>query len=86
MRFSALARSEHAQRCVDLDRSTVDLERLDDYGWSSGERILVDLIRAMWNGSGGVTVHDLTRLDDENRRVAVMAIGAWLLEPEEAYT
>lgn len=84
IKLSALSRSEHAQSCIDLDRSAVDLERLDDFGWSSGEQVLIDLVRSIYNGTGDRTVHDLTALDDDNRRVAVMALGSWLLDGEAA--
>lgn len=83
-RLSALSRSEHAQACIDLDRSAVDLERLDDYGWSSGEQVLVDLVRSIYNGSGYKTIHDLTALDDDNRRVALLALESWLVDGEAA--
>ena len=80
MKLSALARSEHAQACIDFDRSAVDLDRLEDFGWSSGEQVLVDLIREIYNGSGKGSVYDLTTLDDDNRRVAIMALESWLVE------
>lgn len=82
MRLSALATSEHAQSCVDTDRRYVDVTRLEDWPWSSGERVLVDLVREIWNGTGHGSVHDLTALDDDNRRVVVMALGSWLVDPE----
>jgi hypothetical protein len=80
MKLSALSRSDHAQSCVDLDRSAVDLERLENFGWSSGEQVLVDLVREIYNGSGNGSVYDLTALDDDNRRVAIMALESWLVE------
>ena len=80
MKLSALARSEHAQACIDFDRSAVDLDRLEDFGWSSGEQVLVDLIREIYTGSGNGSVYDLTTLDDDNRRVAIMALESWLVE------
>lgn len=82
VKLSALSRSPHAQACIDLDRSAVDLERLEDFGWSSGEQVLVDLVREMYNGSGHRGVADLTTLDDDNRRVAIMALESWLVEGE----
>ena len=81
MRISALSRSLHAQMYVDIDRSAVDIPRLADFPWSTGERVLVDLVGAIYNGQP-CQVHDLTALDDDNRRAAVMAMGAWLNEPE----
>jgi hypothetical protein len=84
MRLSALSNSEHAQTCVDIDRKQVDITRLGDWPWSTGESILVDLVGAIYNGRP-CQVGDLTALDNDNRRVAVMALGAWLVEPEEVY-
>lgn len=80
MKLSALSRSDYAQTCIDLDRNAVDLERLENFGWSSGEQVLVDLVREIYNGSGNGSVYDLTALDDDNRRVAIMALEAWLVE------
>jgi hypothetical protein len=82
MKLSALSRSPHAQACIDFDRSAVDLERLENFGWSSGEQVLIDLVREMYNGSGRGSVADLTSLDDDNRRVAIMALESWLVEGE----
>lgn len=81
-RLSALSTSEHAQSCIDLDRNTVDVTRLEDWPWSSGERVLVDLVRSIYNGSGDGTVHDLTALDDDNRRVVLLALESWLIDGE----
>lgn len=83
-RLSALSTSDHAQACIDLDRSAVDVTRLEEWPWSSGERVLVDLVRSIYNGSGDGTVGDLTALDDDNRRVALMALESWLVDGEAA--
>jgi hypothetical protein len=80
MKLSALSRSDYAHSCVDLDRNAVDLERLENFGWSSGEQVLVDLVREIYNGSGKGSVADLTALDEDNRRVAIMALESWLVE------
>lgn len=85
MRLSALSNSEHAHKYVDIDRKHVDVERLEEWPWSTGERILVDLLGAIYNGRS-CQVGDLTALDDDNRRVAVMALGSWLVEPEAVYS
>jgi hypothetical protein len=84
MRLSALSDSEHAQSCIDVDRRHVDIVRLEEWPWSSGERVLVDLVGAIYNGRP-CEVYDLTALDDDNRRVAVMALGSWLVEHEAVY-
>lgn len=83
-RLSALSTSDHAQACIDLDRSAVDVIRLEEWPWSSGERVLVDLVRSIYNGSGDGTVHDLTALDDDNRRVVLLALESWLVDGEAA--
>lgn len=83
-RLSALSTSEHAESCIDLDRNTVDVVRLEDWPWSSGERVLVDLVRSIYNGSGDGTVYDLTALDDDNRRVVLLALETWLVDGEAA--
>lgn len=83
-RLSALSESEHAQSCIDLDRNTVDVMRLEDFDWSSGEQVLVDLVRSIYNGTGYKTFHALTALDDDNRRVALLALESWLVDGEAA--
>ena len=83
-RLSALSTSEHAQACIDLDRNTVDVISLENWNWSSGERVLVDLVRSIYNGTGYKTIHDLTALDDDNRRVVLLALESWLVDGEAA--
>lgn len=82
IRLSSLENVEHARSCIDTDRRLVDLERLDDWSYSSGEQVLVDLVRSIYNGTGGSRIHDLTALDDHNRRVALIALESWLVDDD----
>jgi hypothetical protein len=82
MRTSALNGHPHAEACIDLDRGVVDVARLNDYGWSSGEQVLVGLVRAFYGGWSDTDIHDIARLDADNRRAAMLALRVWLGEEE----
>lgn len=84
MRCSALNGHPHAEACIDTDRGTVDVERLMDWSWSSGETVLVGLIRAFYSGWSGVDLADIAKLDADNRRAAVLALRVWLGEEADA--
>jgi hypothetical protein len=78
--FSALNGHPRAGAALDLDRNTIDLECLapDDWAWSSGERVLIDVARAIAQGSGGCYVGELNFLDEHNRQVAIESLAIWL--------
>lgn len=80
MRTSALQGHRHAESCIDPDRGVVDVARLIDYRWSSGELVLVGLIRAFYGGWSDMDISDIAKLDADNRRAAVLALRVWLGE------
>jgi hypothetical protein len=84
MRCSALNGHPHAQACIDTDRGVVDVQRLMDWSWSSGETVLVGLVRAFYCGWAGVDLADIAKLDADNRRAAVLALRVWLGEEADA--
>lgn len=84
--FSALTDHPRAGRALDRDRNSLDTDLLapDDWAWSSGERVLIDLARAIAQGSGGCYVGELMFLDEHNRQVATEALSIWLNGEHEA--
>lgn len=75
LNLSALSGHIHVTRCVDSDGSVVNWDTLEEWNWSSGERVLIELLRVTLLGHGHVRVQDLFTLDDRNRAVAAMAIS-----------
>jgi hypothetical protein len=80
MRTSALNGHPHAEACIDSDRGVVDVARLIDFGWSSGELVLVGLVRAFYGGWSDMDISDIAKLDTDNRRAATLALRVWLGE------
>ena len=80
MRTSALQGHPHAESCIDPDRGVVDVARLNEWNWSSGERVLVGLIRAFYGGWSDMDISDIAKLDADNRRAATLALRVWLGE------
>ncbi len=51
-------------------------------GLSTGERVLVRLVRAMWNGGGAVQVTELVALDNDTRAKVFDILIARYVEPK----
>ena len=49
---------------------------------STGEQLLLRLVRTVWNGSGGVMLGELLRLDDDNRSKVFDVLIARYVEPK----
>jgi hypothetical protein len=82
---SALNGHPHIERCVDLDSSKADLQALDDWCWSSGELVLIELLKVLLNGHGNVEVEDLWMLDSQNRQSAILALRIAMTD-DDTYT
>lgn len=54
---------------------TMDVEALDDYAWSSGERVLVGLFLTFAGYPRNCQMRDLFALDPENRKAAGDAVA-----------
>lgn len=80
-----LIRSGLAEPFFHYDGDLLDIPRFlkikDGWEWdnlSSGERVLVEVGHALWNGGGNATVNDLAKLDHITRATVFAAIGwAW---------
>ena len=72
-------------RAFDLDRHSIDLEILDDWPWSSGERVLVAMLRTFATSHGGPAISDLFALDRESRCAALAALGVFFSDEVEAW-
>lgn len=74
LRCSAVAEHPHINRSIDIDAGRVDIEKLDDYGWSSGEEVLIELIKLISGFHSNLKVADLWKLDSINREVAIKSL------------
>lgn len=77
---SILCEHDWFTRHVDLRHrddgpDTIDLEAIDDYAWSSGERTLINLFLTLAGWPRNATVRDVLSLDDRNRQAAGNAIS-----------
>lgn len=85
-RVSCLALNPHVAKHVDLDSNRVDWEALAEWRWSSGETVLVELMRVLLLGHGTARIEDLQKLDEDNRAAAIAAIQIGLgAEPAAIY-
>lgn len=68
--------TDHVElRHRDAGPDLIDLEALDDFAWSSGERVLVNLFLTFAGYHRNVQVRDLLALDPPNRNAAGNAIS-----------
>lgn len=74
IRCSALAGHPHINRTIDIDANRIDIEALGEYGWSSGEHVLIDLIKLISGFNSDLKVADLWKLDSINQEVAIKAL------------
>ena len=75
LNYSALNGHPHAERCIEPDGWVVDWDAIEQWNWSSGERILVELLRVCVLGHGTVRVQDIYKLDSDNQWAAAFAVG-----------
>lgn len=74
VRLSALGEHHMIAQHVDIEGHRINWDAINDFGWSSGEIILIELLKVILHGAGNVEIEDLWRLDDENREVATLAL------------
>lgn len=67
---------------IDESHTAWDWEGLAEEGLSTGEFIVIDLLRAIVLGHSSVRVADLYQLDDHHRRIAVDALRLTLIGDE----
>lgn len=75
LNVSALAGHPHILQCVEADGWRIDWERLNEWNWSGGEKVLLELLRVCILGHGDVKVADIYKLDTENQCAAANAIN-----------
>lgn len=80
IKTSALNGHPHVDACIDMDRGVIDMARLLEWNWSSGEQVLVGLLRAFYGGWSDMDISDIAKLDADNRRAAMLALRVWLGE------
>lgn len=71
-RWEELVRLRHADQGPD---EIHDLEAIDNFPWSSGERVLVNLFLTFAGFNRDCQIRDLLALDPENRNAAGNAIS-----------
>lgn len=83
--FSLLDGHPVAGPALDVDRMSLDVERLldTDWAWSSGEEVLLALAEGIATGHGGPLVAELATLDTHHRQVALEALRIWLCGDHE---
>lgn len=64
---------------INNDARTYDFESLAEEPLSSGERIAVEVLRAIVQGTSHVRISDLYEVDDEYRRVLLDALRLALI-------
>lgn len=74
LKCSALADHTYINKVVDQDVLQVDMAAIDQFGWSSGEEVLIGIIKAIAGFNSEVKITDLWKLDSINREVATKAI------------
>lgn len=74
IRCSAIAGHPHINRTIDIDSGRVDIEALSEYGWSSGEKVLIELIKLMSGFNSDLKVGELWNLDATNREIAIKSL------------
>lgn len=79
---SVLSNHPYTPRIFDLDRHSLDIDAMNDWNWSSGERVLISLLSSFGGYGTGPTVEEFQRLDDDNRRAAVDALRVFLVGEE----
>lgn len=73
VRLSALNNVPEAARIYNHDTHQIDLDRVADWTWSSGEEVLVNtLLFCLDIGQNAPSLRDVFyRLDDDNRNVVI---------------
>lgn len=73
VRLSALNNVPEAARIYNLDTHNIDLEKIQNWTWSTGEEVLVQtLLFCLDIGHHAPTLRDVFyKLDDDNRNVVI---------------
>lgn len=74
LKCSALADHTYINQVVNQDVLHIDLNKIDEFGWSSGEEVLIGIIKVLGGFNSDVKIADLWKLDSNNREVAIKSI------------
>lgn len=58
-------------------------DALDNYSWSHGEAVLIEVLRTLVLGHGNVELDQLWALDEQNRAAAVLSIRLAMVEQDD---
>lgn len=71
------ALSSHSQtiyKSVNIDDHYIDDEWLAEWNWSSGEKVLIEVLKVLARGHGYCRLDDLFKLDQENQASVLLAL------------
>lgn len=71
---SALSHNPHIAKHVDLDGNRIAWDELELWRWSTGERVLLELLRFVVLGHSNLELGQLYQLDQDNRDTAASAL------------
>lgn len=71
---SVLCEHPHFLDCWNPHTKALDIDALNEWGWSYGEQTLVDTLLLICGYRRSVEVTDLWNLDEPNRRAALTAL------------
>lgn len=61
-------------KCVNVDTHFIDDEWLNEWNWSEGEKVLLNVLRVIARGHGMCRLDELYKLDKENQEVVLTAM------------
>lgn len=71
---SALCESDYFLSCYNPTTHGIDLSALNEWRWSGGEEVLIEVLLVICGYPRPVQVVDLWKLDEPNRRAAFTAL------------
>lgn len=77
--------SDLIYKCVNIDNHNIDDEWLDDWNWSSGEKVLINALKVIARGHGRCQLDDLFKLDHDNQAAVILALKIRLGLIEDEY-
>lgn len=75
IRTSALSwKEDFINQHVNIDEAYINDEALEEWNWSSGERVLLGVLKVIARGHGYVRFDDIFKLDRENQASVLLAM------------
>lgn len=75
VKMSALSSHEQLlDKAVNYDSHLIDDEVLDTWNWSSGEQVLIGVLKVIARGHSRLHLDDIYRLDKDNQNAVLLAL------------